>query len=202
MNSLMGQRIKTLRKDRELTQDELAMHLNEQFNLCVNKSMISKWENGKGDPLLSYAKLLAAYFNVNLDYLVGLSDLKNSFCEPDNFHSAEPHYTCPSKRERNLCTMFCTLNNFGQDRVLEYVNDICVGGRYFKTNEDASESTSYTIVDELNDKNKIIEELKKEIAELKDYIDDLESGDLSCRGTDELITELESRGYGADWDDF
>lgn len=35
-----------------------------------------------------------------------------------------------------------------------------------------------------------------------DYIDDLDSRDLSCYDSDELVAELEARGYGADWDDF
>lgn len=74
MNTLMGDRIKELRRKLGLTQDDLATRLNERFGLNINKSMISKWENGKGDPYLSYAKYLAHFFGVNLDYLVGLED--------------------------------------------------------------------------------------------------------------------------------
>lgn len=74
MSAIMGQRIKELRLLHHLTQSELADRLNERFDLNINKSMISKWESGKSDPYLEYAKCLAFHFKVSLDYLMGLTD--------------------------------------------------------------------------------------------------------------------------------
>jgi transcriptional regulator with XRE-family HTH domain len=36
--------------------------------------MISRWEAGKAEPSMEYARILAKYFNVSLDYL-GSSNL-------------------------------------------------------------------------------------------------------------------------------
>ena len=74
--TIIGGRIKLLRKEQGLTQEELAEQLNVKFDLSINKSMISKWENDKSDPYLEYAKNIADFFNVDLDYLVGLTDVR------------------------------------------------------------------------------------------------------------------------------
>lgn len=75
--SCFRQRIKELRQERELTLDMLVMDLNEKYpEMNVNKSMISRWESGKNDPTLGNAKILSLYFNVSLDYLIGLTDVR------------------------------------------------------------------------------------------------------------------------------
>lgn len=78
MATILGGRIKLLRKEQSLTQEELAEQLNLKFNLSINKSMISKWENDKSDPYLEYAKNIADFFGVDLDFLVGLTDSRTS----------------------------------------------------------------------------------------------------------------------------
>lgn len=72
----IGKRIKELRKERDLTLDMLAIDMNKMFNLNINKGMISKWENGTNIPTLDYATYLVRYFNISLDYLIGLTDKK------------------------------------------------------------------------------------------------------------------------------
>jgi len=64
-------RVKILRLERGLTQTELG----KAFNLT--KSAVSSWENrGRfGDEEL--LKKLAAYFDVSLDYLLGISEIRN-----------------------------------------------------------------------------------------------------------------------------
>lgn len=75
--SCFRKRIKELRQERELTLDMLVMDLNEKYpGMNVNKSMISRWESGKNDPTLGNAKIIAQYFNVSLDYLIGLTDIR------------------------------------------------------------------------------------------------------------------------------
>lgn len=78
MKKTLGERLKTLRRNCHITQDELANKINTKFNTSINKSMISKWENDKGDPYLEYAKYLAIFFNVSLDYLLGLTDINDA----------------------------------------------------------------------------------------------------------------------------
>ncbi|MDD3397313.1 MAG: helix-turn-helix transcriptional regulator [Clostridia bacterium] len=65
MDSL-GQKIKELRKEKNLTQPELARLLN------VSNGVISFWENNINEPKATYVKQLAIIFNVSSDYILGL----------------------------------------------------------------------------------------------------------------------------------
>ena len=66
MNESMGQIIKRLRKERNLTQEELAEQLN------VSAPAISKWENDTSMPDISQIVPLASVFRVRTDVLFGL----------------------------------------------------------------------------------------------------------------------------------
>ncbi|MCL1794706.1 MAG: helix-turn-helix transcriptional regulator [Oscillospiraceae bacterium] len=61
----IGQTIKKLRKERKLTQEELAEQLN------VTSQAISKWENETGMPDISQIVPLASVFGVSTDVLFG-----------------------------------------------------------------------------------------------------------------------------------
>ena len=63
MKENMGQIIKRLRKERNLTQEELAEQLN------ISAQAISKWENGTSLPDISQVVPLANYFGVSTDTL-------------------------------------------------------------------------------------------------------------------------------------
>lgn len=65
MSLSMGQIIKKLRKERNLTQEELADQLNVTFQA------ISKWENETGMPDISQIVPLASVFGVSTDVLFG-----------------------------------------------------------------------------------------------------------------------------------
>lgn len=90
----IGMRLKQLRSERDLTLDMLVADMNQRFpDLNINKSMLSRWENGKNDPSLEYAKHIAVYFDVSLDYLIGLTDART----PSRFKK-QPNNTIPSLR--------------------------------------------------------------------------------------------------------
>lgn len=70
MNELnIGYIISTLRKERKLTQEELAKHVG------VTVQAVSKWECG-GNPDIELLPKIADFFNVSLDYLFN-RDFKN-----------------------------------------------------------------------------------------------------------------------------
>ncbi len=69
MKETMGQIIKRLRKERELTQEELAERLN------VSAQAISKWENETSMPDISQVVPLANLFGVPTDVLFGVHDI-------------------------------------------------------------------------------------------------------------------------------
>lgn len=74
----IGQKIKELRTERDLTMDMMVMDINQRFNLKkpLSKSMVSKWESGTNEPSLDNAKLISLYFDVSIDYLIGLTDVR------------------------------------------------------------------------------------------------------------------------------
>lgn len=67
-NSMMWPRIQDLRIDHDLTQMQVAEILNCQ------REVYRRYEKGTREIPLSYAIILADYYNVSLDYLVGRSD--------------------------------------------------------------------------------------------------------------------------------
>lgn len=61
-------RLKELRLEKGVTQIEIAKLLN------MSKMAISHWENGNSEPSIEQLKILADFFDVSVDYLVGYSD--------------------------------------------------------------------------------------------------------------------------------
>lgn len=57
--------LKELRIERGIGQVELA------GSIGVSKGIISLWENGKREPTLHYIILLASFFDISIDALVG-----------------------------------------------------------------------------------------------------------------------------------
>lgn len=71
----LGFKLKSLRKSRNLTLEQLASSLNKKnSDANFTKGRLSVWENDKEEPKLSSTKMIADYFNVSLDYLIGLTD--------------------------------------------------------------------------------------------------------------------------------
>ena len=68
MENYFAQRLKELRLEHNLGQVQLAEYIG------TSKGIISLWENGLREPKLNYLIALAKYFQVSIDYLVGLED--------------------------------------------------------------------------------------------------------------------------------
>lgn len=71
-----GKRLKALREERELSLDMVVYDIDHKFTIDISKGHLSRWENGKNLPSVRYAAYLAKYYNVSLDYLIGLTDVK------------------------------------------------------------------------------------------------------------------------------
>ena len=71
---MLGERIAQLRKERKISQEELA------DILCTSRQAVSKWERGESDPDIDRLKDLATYFNVSIDYLLSY-DVEESSVE-------------------------------------------------------------------------------------------------------------------------
>ena len=66
MKNSFCENFKYLRQEKNIGQVQLAKELG------VSKGIISMWENGLREPTMSSLILLSKYFNVSIDYLVGL----------------------------------------------------------------------------------------------------------------------------------
>lgn len=65
-----GEKIKKLRTDNKLNQEELAQ------KLFVTRTAVSKWETGKGYPSVDSLKLLSEIFNISIDELISDEDVE------------------------------------------------------------------------------------------------------------------------------
>lgn len=66
----IGEKLKRLRRERDLTQEEVAAHLGVSFQ------SVSKWERGDGYPDITMLPALANYYNTTVDELLGMSELE------------------------------------------------------------------------------------------------------------------------------
>lgn len=87
---MMGELLQELRKDRGISQAELADYLG------VTHYTVSSYECNRSDPDDRIKVLLAGYFDVSLDYLLGLIDEPLSYKRnngtisvPKNFDDAD-----------------------------------------------------------------------------------------------------------------
>lgn len=71
MNNELGKKIKTLRIERNMTQELLAESLN------VSPQAISKWENGVSSPDIGLLPAISVVFGVTIDDLFSLTDDEN-----------------------------------------------------------------------------------------------------------------------------
>lgn len=65
-----GENLKSLRKQRNLTQTELGSHIG------LSKAVVSKYENGLGYPTYDILIRFANFFGVTTDYLLGVAQGK------------------------------------------------------------------------------------------------------------------------------
>lgn len=73
MNVITGERLRALREDSDLTQREIAAMLN-----CSQVSY-SHYEIGRRDIPIDYLVILADFYNVSVDYILGLTDSKQRY---------------------------------------------------------------------------------------------------------------------------
>ena len=70
------ERLKQLRKEKKITQAALAK------DLTYGATAISNYESGHNQPSISDLKKIASIFNVSLDYLLGVNEIRRPY-EPD-----------------------------------------------------------------------------------------------------------------------
>ena len=82
-----GEKLKKLRTEAQLTQDELAE------KLFVSRTAISKWESGRGYPNIESLKAIAKFFSVTVDELLSSGEAL-TIAEEDN-----------KRKEKHFCDL-------------------------------------------------------------------------------------------------
>lgn len=109
-----GERIRQLRIEHQMTQEELGAKVG------VQKAAIYKYENGLVVNLKrSILEKLALVLDTTPTYLMGMED-------------AEPAQASLTPAQTALLDNFNQLNEEGQTKALEYVEDLVLTGRYKK----------------------------------------------------------------------
>lgn len=72
-----GERFKQLRLEKGLKQQELIEEFNKAYGYNFSKSSISQYENNKKKPEINALISFASYFDVSIDFLLGISENKN-----------------------------------------------------------------------------------------------------------------------------
>lgn len=73
-------RIKNLREDHDKTQQEIADYLG------TSQTMYARYERGANEMPLRHLIRLAQYYNVDMNYLCGLSNVRNPYPQKNSFH--------------------------------------------------------------------------------------------------------------------
>lgn len=118
MDKSLGNKIKLLRKEKKLTQQEFSCLLNSKYHLNTDRPMISKWETGFQTPHISTLKHIASFFDVSLDYL------NSMYCEnSENKNDVMPL----SSMEKNLIKQIRDFDETLRNNVLTYVSELHEG---------------------------------------------------------------------------
>lgn len=109
-------RLKTAFEKSGLTQAEVCEKTG------INKGAFSSYLSGRYFPKQKALEKLSIVLKVSIPYLMGLEDLSSD--------------TSLSVLESQLVANYRQLNEEGQDKMLEYSEDLVASGRYIKSDED------------------------------------------------------------------
>lgn len=72
---MIGNRLKLLRTEKGLSQEEISSVLN------ITRQAYSSWERGEFEPSLEMINKIADYFKVTVDFLIERTNIRESICE-------------------------------------------------------------------------------------------------------------------------
>ena len=106
--TITAKRLRELREKKQVSQDDVSKFLG------VERTTYTSYESGRSRPVRVLNKL-AEYYNVSIDYLLGLADLPLP---------KEVNINTLSDTEKKLIFNFRSLNNKGKEKIIQYVADI------------------------------------------------------------------------------
>lgn len=117
---MFSKRLKTLREEKALSMDSFIELYNKRYNAKMNKSTLSRYENGMQEPIYTVVINLAKFFNVSVDFLT---------CADTD---AAQVFTAA---EQQLIDNYRQLNEEGQEKLIDNSIDLVSSGRYIKSNK-------------------------------------------------------------------
>ncbi len=127
---MFGKILNELRKNNKYSMDEVVELYNKKFGGKLNKSTLSRYENGLQEPMYTVVVNLADLFGVSVDYLSG----KTINTDHDEEQSFE---VLPTKNVHMIPLFESVSAGFGayaDSTILEYIP------LYFQSNDEATES--------------------------------------------------------------
>ena len=114
-------RVKELRTSRKLSQQELADFLK------ISKSSVNMYERGEREPGLDMLETIADFFNIDMDYLMGKSDIPHRYLVQDTEKI--------TAEEQQLITIYKNLNTEGKNQLMEQAINLSELPKYKKDSE-------------------------------------------------------------------
>ena len=111
MNLRIGENIRRLRRERNLTQEEVAAHLGISFQ------SVSKWERCDGYPDITMLPALAHYFGVSVDALIGMDQMAKAE-KYDEVNRLWKENNRRGRHQENVVLMRDSLRTFPNDGLL------------------------------------------------------------------------------------
>ncbi|MBR4015656.1 MAG: helix-turn-helix transcriptional regulator [Anaerotignum sp.] len=96
-------RLKLLRKEKKLTQVKLGEMLNYGYTAIAN------YESGRNQPSIPDLKKIASIFNVSMDYLLGVNDIRHPYVIDDEtakFSEFRRHYAMLSENSKDELLLY------------------------------------------------------------------------------------------------
>lgn len=117
----LGDKLKAIRTENNMSMEELKNILNYKYDLNISKSMISRWENHKSEPLNTYLSAYAREFNLDMNDLLDIED-KNDLSNIPGIKIIKKFVTVPVLGEI-ACgePIFCNQN---YDNILQIDEDL------------------------------------------------------------------------------
>lgn len=121
--SVMGERIKQLRKSLNMSQEELGSKIG------VKKSAVNKYETGDVENIPRQSiEIMCKLFSVSPNYLLGIEELEDSLAKETKL--IEQIQEMYGKEAVKLLELFTQLNEAGKQKVISYADDMTENQKY------------------------------------------------------------------------
>ena len=112
-------RLKALRKEKRLTQVKLGEMLNYGYTAIAN------YESGRNQPSIPDLKKIASIFNVSMDYLLGVNDIRHPYVIDDEtaeFNEFRRYYALLNEDSKDDLMLYMQFLVDKQSRVKSHAN--------------------------------------------------------------------------------